>query len=79
MLRIPRTYLATWWHLIQTELPSGKSQVLATLCNRRSVEELAVSLQKNRETKQTFVYSVDPTPIYEPNRRCDSCLCRVKG
>lgn len=75
-----RGQFGTWWHLIQTELPSGKSQVLATLCSRRSVEDLIVSLQKNREAKQTFVYSVDSTPVREPNRRCDGCSCRsVKG
>lgn len=79
MARLLQAPFATWWHVIQTEMPSGKSQVLATLCTRRSVEELIVSLQKNRDTKQTYVYSADPTPIYEPNRRCDKCCCRTKG
>ncbi len=69
----------TWWHLIQTELPSGNSKVIATLCNYRSVEKLRASLQTNRESKQPFVYSIDPTPIQEPYRRCDECTCRIKG
>jgi hypothetical protein len=65
-----------WFHVIQTELPSGKSQVLATLCNRRSVETLLGSLQKNRETSQRFVYTIDPFPApFHPLRRCDTCTC----
>ena len=77
--RVVRGQFGTWWHLIQTEMPSGKSQVLATLCSRPSVEKLLVSLQNNRDTKQQYVYTVDPTPVYEPNRRCDKCSCRIKG
>ena len=76
MWRIHRPFITTWFHLIQTNLPTGKSKVVATLCNYRSVEELKVSLQKAAQMQNVKVtYTVDPTPVYEPNRRCDQCMC----
>jgi hypothetical protein len=69
--RIPYT---TWYHIIETLLPSGQSKVLATICNRRSVETIHQHLQNHVKTNQV-VYSIDPTSIYEPNRRCSICTC----
>jgi hypothetical protein len=74
-----RGRFGTWWHLIQTELPSGKSQVLTTHCNRPSVEKILLSLHTNRETNTNYVYTIDPTAVHEPYRRCDKCICRTKG
>lgn len=69
-----------FYHLIQTVLPSGKSKVVTTLCNYRSVEILKEGLQKAAEIqKATVVYTIDPTVAKEPNRRCDMCCCSTKG
>lgn len=65
-----------WYHILETALPSGQSRVLATLCSRKSADQLVASLQKSRESIQPFIYSIDPTPISEPLRRCDKCTCR---
>jgi len=73
-----RLPIATWYHLIQTTLPSGQSKVLATVCNRPSLEKIQVSLenvQKNKLSSDIYKYTIDPTPVYEPNRRCDICNC----
>jgi hypothetical protein len=64
-----------WYHVLETLLPSGKSRVLATLCSRKSADQLVVTLQNSRESNQSVVYSIDPTPISEPLRRCDKCMC----
>jgi IS1 family transposase len=69
--RIP---VGTWYHLIETTLPSGYSKVLATICNRRSVEQIQVLLQKHKKSP-SLIYTIDPTPIYEQNRRCCICNC----
>ena len=69
--RIP---IASWYHLIETTLPEGRSKVLATVCNRRSVEQIQVLLQKYTKSPNT-TYTIDPTPIYEHNRRCSICNC----
>jgi hypothetical protein len=69
----------SWFHCIETHLPSGKSSVVVTTCTRRSVEEIKISLQKNRleySPHSSYVYSIDSTPVYEPNRRCDICKCQ---
>jgi len=74
--RIP---LQTWFHCIETQLPSGVSSVVVTACTRRSVEEITLSLQKYRNeypSHITYVYSIDTAPVYEPNRRCDICKCQ---
>jgi hypothetical protein len=65
----------TWYHVLETLLPSGKSRVLATLCSRKSADQLVVTLQNSRDSKQSIVYTIDPTPISEPMRRCDKCMC----
>lgn len=64
-----------WYHVLETVLPSGKSRVLATLCSRKSADQLVVTLQNSQDTKKQLVYSIDPTPISEPMRRCDKCMC----
>ena len=71
--RTPR--YGMWYHVLETLLPSGKSRVLATLCSRKSADQLVVTLQNSRESNQSVVYSIDPTPISEPLRRCDKCIC----
>lgn len=74
--RAPR--YGTWFHVLETLLPSGQSRVLATLCSRKSADQLIASLQNSRckpAPTQSFVYSIDPTPISEPYRRCDVCTC----
>jgi hypothetical protein len=74
---IPRRHaLRTWFYLIETILPQGESKVVATLCSRDSVEMVKASLQKQHQPDGVKrVYSVDRAPIYEPNRRCDTCSC----
>ena len=66
-----------FYTLIQTELPSGRSMIIATLCSLRSVETLKSSLQKNRLQASNIVYSIDTVPVWEPYRRCDQCKCRT--
>lgn len=77
--KVVRGRFGTWWHLIQTEMPSGKSQVLVTHCHRPSVERILLSLKTDKELRQSYVYTIDPTPVQEPYRRCDQCNCRTKG
>jgi len=72
--QIQRVPVSTWYHIIETALPSGQSKVLATICNRGSVETIHQLLQNHLKTNQV-VYSIDPTSIYEPNRRCSICIC----
>ncbi len=68
--------VGTWYHLIQSERVTGRARVLATICSHRSVKQLQVDLQTvNDRQNGPYVYSVDPTPVNEPNRRCDSCKC----
>lgn len=75
--RTPR--YGMWFHILETVLPSGQSRVLATLCSRKSADQLIASLQNSRckpaSSHQSYVYSIDPTPISEPLRRCDACKC----
>lgn len=69
-----------FYHLIQTILPTGKSKVITTLCNFRSVEILKEGLQKAAEIqKATVIYTINPTPVKDPNHRCDTCRCGGKG
>jgi hypothetical protein len=78
MLFKNRTPLATWFHLIQTTRSSGDSKVIATVCNRPSLEKIQASLeniQKNKSPLEPYKYTIDPTPVYEPLRRCDICNC----
>lgn len=78
MLFNNRTPLATWFHLIQTTLSSGHSKVIATVCSRPSLEKIQASLenvQKNKVPSELYRYTIDPAPVYEPNRRCDICNC----
>jgi hypothetical protein len=73
-----RAPLATWFHLIQTVRATGHSKVLATVCNRPSLEKIQVSLENFHQYKNQatlYKYTIDPAPVYEPNRRCDSCNC----
>jgi hypothetical protein len=68
--------VGTWYHLIQSERATGRARVLATICNYRSVNKLQVDLQTvNDRQNGPYVYSIDPTPVNEPNRRCDGCKC----
>ena len=69
---INRRILSTWYYLIQTDMPSGKSKVLVTVCNKRSIEEIKISLQK---FMPEYIYSIDNANVYEVNRRCDVCTC----
>ena len=78
MNRIAQT-ITRFYTLIQTELPSGRSSIITTHCSLRSVEDLMRSLQKNRQSPTTYVYSIDTVPVWEPYRRCDQCKCRTKG
>ena len=71
MQRVP---VSTWYHIIETALPSGQSKVLATICNRRSVETIHQFLQNHMKINER-VYSIDPTSIYQPNHRCSICNC----
>jgi len=78
MLFNNRAPLAIWFHLIRTTCASGHSKVLATVCNRPSLEKIQVSLENIHQTKNQsslYKYTIDPTPVYEPNRRCDICNC----
>jgi hypothetical protein len=71
-----RVALRTWFYLIETRLPKGESKVVATLCSMDSVETLKASLQNTPVPEgETRVFSIDRAPIYEPNRRCDTCVC----
>jgi hypothetical protein len=75
-LKNMRPVVDTWYHLIQTQLSSGESKVLVTLCGRRRIEELKKSMEVYDLTReQKYVYSIDSTKVYEPNRRCDQCSC----
>ena len=66
----------TWYHLIQSERATGRARVITTICSFRSVNKLQVDLQTvNDREKGPYVYSVDPTPVNEHNRRCDGCKC----
>jgi len=67
-----RHVYSTWFYLIQTHSQTGRSKVLTTVCNRRSIEEIKISLQN---TMPEYIYSIDTAPVYEPNRRCDICNC----
>ena len=68
--------IGTWYHLIQSECTTGRAKVLATICSARSVKQLQVDYQTaNDRIEGPYIYSVDPTPIYEHNRRCDTCKC----
>jgi hypothetical protein len=70
-----RTALATWFHLIQTNTRTGSSKVITTVCNKNSIEKIKSSLENISSEKNMYIYSIDPTPVYEPNRRCDICNC----
>ena len=72
-LNVSSKGIATWYHLIQTVQPSGQSKVLATICSHRSVEHIKTILQNY--TSKNIIYSIDPTQVYEINRRCDICNC----
>jgi hypothetical protein len=71
-----RGRFGTFWVLIQTELPSGASQLLGSYCHPNSAKKLQDTLQNTKQEKQ-YVYSIDETPVNEPNRRCDGCTCRT--
>jgi len=78
MLFNTRPPVTTWFHLIQTLRATGQSKVLATVCNRSSLEKIQVSLENIHRSKNQaalYNYTMDPTPVYEPVRRCDICNC----
>jgi uncharacterized protein with von Willebrand factor type A (vWA) domain len=79
MMLMNRVPLSTWFHLLEAKIPSGEARVIATLCTRVSIEKLKESLEnKQKGTHQNgerLVYTITTAPIYQPNRRCDTCKC----
>ncbi len=71
-----RGRFGSFWVLIQTELPSGASELLGSYCHPDSAKKLRDTLQNVNQGKQ-YVYSIHATAVNEPNRRCDGCMCRT--
>jgi hypothetical protein len=72
MKRIP---LSTWFHLIEAKLPSGEARVVATLCTQTAIEKMKESFE-SRYSSSSYIYTITRAPIYEVNRRCDTCVCK---
>jgi len=81
--RLPQ--YGTWYHIVETLLPTGKSRVVGTVCSKKVADEYIDARVKDNHIqnilymvhdhnpKHNYTYSIDPVPISEPLRRCDVC------
>lgn len=62
--------------MIQSERTIEYTQVLVTIDSPRSDKQLQVDYQTvNDPIQDSYLYSIDPRPIYEHNLQYDMCKC----